>query len=94
MLFVTGNLDVGGAQRGLCNLVAAWPPLGCSSVVAVCGAVEVPSRMAAALEAGVAFLDLSGAPGHLDCLRGRAGRILGLLQSHGPRTLCFWNMDA
>ncbi len=94
VLFVTGNLDVGGAQRSLCNLLAAWPVPDRPPVVAVCGPVGVPGLMDGALKAGVAFLDLSGASGQVDGLRGRAGRVLGLVQALRPRTVCFWNMDA
>ncbi len=94
VLFVTGNLDAGGAQRSLCNLVAEWPARGLAPAVAVCGSVGVPGFAAAARAAGVPFLDLSGAPGQVDGLRGRAGRILGLVAAIGPRTVCFWNMDA
>lgn len=94
VLFVTGNLDVGGAQRSLCNLVAEWPAMGLVPVVAVCGRVGVPGFAAVAGRAGVEFLNLSGPPGRMDGLRGRAGRILGLVRTRGPRAVCFWNMDA
>lgn len=94
VLFVTGNLDVGGAQRSLCNLLAAWPALGLVPVLAVCGRVGVPAFAAAVRHAGVEVLDLSGVPGCVDGLRGRAGRILALVRARGPRTVCFWNMDA
>ena len=94
VLFVTGNMDVGGAQRSLCNLAAALPALGMQVTVAVCGPVGVPDFLRDPLAAGARFLDLSGAPGRMGALRGRAGRILALAAAEQPRALCFWNMDA
>jgi glycosyltransferase involved in cell wall biosynthesis len=94
ILFVTGNMDVGGAQRSLCNLVAELPAMGVRPVVAVCGPVGVPGFMQQAMEAGVEFLDLSGAGGRMGGLRGRSGRVLCLAAERNPSTLCFWNMDA
>lgn len=94
VLFVTGNMDVGGAQRSLCNLVAELAARGVKPVVAVAGAVGVPGFMTAALDAGVEFIDVSGKAGSKGGLRGRVGRILSLALSLRPETLCFWNMDA
>ena len=94
VVFVTGNLDVGGAQRSLCNLVEELAPRGVNAVVAVAGPVGVPGFMEGALAAGVEFIDVSGIQGSKGALRGRMGRILSLLQARSPKTVCFWNLDA
>ena len=94
VLFVTGDMDVGGAQRSLCNLAAELPSRGVTPLVAVCGPIGVPGFMQPALDAGVEFLDLSGSRRDGSGLRGRMGRILSLVAERAPRTLCFWNMDA
>jgi len=102
LLFVTGNLDVGGAQRSLCNLAAELAQRPHPShgrplriTVAVCGPFGVPGFAEAAVAAGVRFLDLSAAtsPTGPGGLRGRVGRILGLARSARPGALAFWNMD-
>jgi glycosyltransferase involved in cell wall biosynthesis len=94
LLFVTGNLDVGGAQRSLCNLAAALAPRGMSVTVAVCGPIGVPAFTVAARAAGASFIDLSEQAAPTGGLHGRAGRVLALALSLGPRALAFWNMDA
>ena len=93
ILFVTGNLDVGGAQRSLCNLVASLPD-GIRTAVAVCGPIGVPGFMDAPRARGVRFLDLSGPEGAKGGLAGRSGRVLSLALSEAPKALCFWNMDS
>jgi glycosyltransferase involved in cell wall biosynthesis len=94
LLFVTGNMDVGGAQRSLCNLAAELPVRGVRCAIAVCGAFGVPGFMTAALAAGVDVLDLSASGTHKGGLTGRVGRVLSLALALRPRTLVFWNMDA
>ncbi len=94
LLFATGNLDVGGAQRSLCNLAAALASRGISVVVAVAGAFGVPGFMADARRAGVEFLDLAAVKSNTWGLHARAGKILALVCEYAPRTLVFWNMDA
>lgn len=89
LLFVTSNLDVGGAQRSLCNLVAELPARGIRPTVAVCGPVGVPGFMERAQAMGAAFLDLAGDGG----LDGRAGRIMALARTLAPEALVFWNLD-
>jgi hypothetical protein len=101
LMFVTANLDVGGAQRSLCNLVEhlALDYVGDGSgrrikpVVAVAGRVGVPAFADRALAAGAEFVDVSGGSNFAGALRGRVGRILSLVLSRSPRVLCFWNMD-
>lgn len=90
VLFVTGNLDVGGAQRSLCNLAEELAKTGRRPVVAVCGKIGVPGFMSRALDAGARFLDASGPGG----LAERFGRVAGLIAAEKPRAVCFWNLDA
>lgn len=94
ILFVTGNMDVGGAQRSLCNLVTELPSYGINPIVAVCGQFGVPEFMEPALKTGVKFMDLSGGPQYLGHLRGRAGRVMSLAYNTNPKWIVFWNMDA
>lgn len=94
VLFVTANMDVGGAQRSLCNLAEALAGRGAAVTVAVPGPVGVPGFMDAARAAGARFLSLASAPGKIEGLAGRAGRILALADALRPWTLCFWNVDA
>lgn len=94
VFFVTGNMDVGGAQRSLCNLAAGMARKGLRVAVGISGAIGVPDFMTEAVEAGVAFVDLSSSGGHLHGLCGRAGRVLSYALRSNPTSLCFWNMDA
>lgn len=94
LLLVTGNMDVGGAQRSLCTLAAGMARKGRRVAVAVCGPVGVPEFMVDAIEAGVRFLDLSGTGGRLHGVPGRLGRVLSVALTERPQALCFWNMDA
>lgn len=94
VLLVTGNMDVGGAQRSLCTLAAGLARKGRRVAVAVCGPVGVPDFMTDAIDAGVRFLDLSGAGGRLHGVPGRLGRVLSTVMAERPKALCFWNMDA
>ena len=56
LLFVTGSMDVGGAQRSLCNLAEALASRGVRVTVAVVGPMGVPGFMDAARAAGVAIV--------------------------------------
>lgn len=94
VLFVTANMDVGGAQRSLCNLAEALAARDAAVTVAVLDPVGVPSFMDAARAAGARFLSLAPAPGNAESLANRAGRVLALADALRPRTLCFWNVDA
>lgn len=93
IIFVTGNLDVGGAQRSLCNLAAELGKT-VAVTVAVCGPCGVPGFMDEARNQGVAFLDLAERVAPTGGLHGRAGRILSLVLDRQPQAVVFWNMDA
>ena len=94
ILFVTGNMDAGGAQRSLCNLAENLALKGLFVKVAVAGPAGVPGFMDAAIAAGVEFIDVSSGSSHKGALCGRAGRIMHLALESRPKTLAFWNMDA
>ena len=94
LLFVTGNLDVGGAQRSLCHLAAELAGRGVGVTVAVAGPFGVPGFAERAAAAGAGFLDLSEAAAPTRGLHGRAGRVLALALELRPRALVFWNLDA
>ena len=94
VLFVTANMDVGGAQRSLCNLAEALAGRGAAVTVAIPGPVGVPGFMDAARAADARFLSLAPAPGETEGLADRTGRVLALAEALRPRTLCFWNVDA
>jgi glycosyltransferase involved in cell wall biosynthesis len=85
-LFVTGNLDIGGAQRSLVNLAGAMTDRRIA--VGVCGPVGVPEF--ASLDGSAAVFDLRVGGG----LAGRVGSVLALARALAPRTLLFWNLDA
>lgn len=94
VLFVTANMDVGGAQRSLCNLAEALAGRGATVTVAIPGPVGIPGFMDAARAAGARFLSLAPALGETEGLADRTGRVLALVDALRPRTLCFWNVDA
>lgn len=102
LLLITGNLDVGGAQRSMCNLAAELarrphPAHGrpLRIAIGVCGPFGVPGFARDAAAAGVRFLDLSArtSPAGPGGLRGRAGRIMALGRALRPAAMAFWNMD-
>jgi hypothetical protein len=94
VLFLTANMDVGGAQRSLCNLAEALAGRGAAVTTAVLGPVGVPGFTDAARAAGARFLSLAPLPGDIESLVDRTGRILALTNAMRPQTLCFWNVDA
>ncbi|MDR3415895.1 MAG: glycosyltransferase [Nevskia sp.] len=91
LLIVTGDLDVGGAQRSLCNLAGALPTHGLHVTVAVAGPVGVTALADASRRAGARFLCLGhGAP----ALPTRAHRVIDLALAERAATMLFWNLDA
>jgi len=89
VLFVTGNLNVGGAQRSLCNLAQMLGMHGYDHVVAVSGAVGVPDFMTQARASGTQFVSTAGGDTPM-----RVARILSEVRRTGAEIVCFWNMDA
>ena len=87
-LFVTANLNAGGAQRSLVNLVtqiAAQHPLA----VAVCGETTQRAFADTLAQHGVeTFRPTAQADPYA-----LAESLLGWAGAHALRTLCFWNVD-
>lgn len=90
VLFVTGNMNVGGAQRSLCNLSERLSLDKVLHTVAVMGSLGVPDFMDRAKAAGSIFLELQGPGG----IARRIERILTAVQDTKSDVICFWNMDA
>ena len=88
-LFVTANLNAGGAQRSLVNLVRA---LGTSLEleVAVCGDSSSAAFGMALRSAGVSVWRTSAGRDAFD----HAEALLRHAACKGPRTIVFWNVDA
>ncbi|WP_156477002.1 glycosyltransferase [Acetobacter malorum] len=90
VLFVTLDLNVGGAQKSLCNLMRELPRTGISPILAVNGKIGVPSYLSGLDDIPVVHLAGSDDSG----LRGRISRICSLLDRYKCGSLCFWNVDA
>lgn len=88
-LFVTANLNAGGAQRSLVNLATALA--GRQRLeVAVCAPSTHAAFPAALRAAGVPCFRPAATPDPFDAAAG----ILARATAGGARTLCFWNVDA
>ncbi len=88
-LFVTANLNAGGAQRSLVNLAHAIA--GCESIaIAVCG--ESTQREFIAALAAARIEAFRPAPDRDPCAL--AESILATVALRGARTVCLWNVDA
>jgi glycosyltransferase involved in cell wall biosynthesis len=87
-LFVTSNLNAGGAQRSLTNLLTHLP--GQSTAVAVLGHVTGEHFLAQLRAAEVPVLAISPASPLLE----RAERLLTVIDALGADTVCFWNAEA
>lgn len=87
VLFVTANLNVGGAQRSLVNLLCAWPaPVPAAvAVMGPCACDDHASRLAAV---GI-LLEPVTAARRIDRISG----LLDLVEARGVATVCFWNAD-
>jgi glycosyltransferase involved in cell wall biosynthesis len=87
-LFLTSNLNPGGAQRSLTNLLSNLPS-DHRVLLCVLGKVLDGYFLRSLEQAGVPTLALDSASGMLD----RVERILDLLDKLGAENLCFWNVD-
>jgi glycosyltransferase involved in cell wall biosynthesis len=88
-LFVTANLNAGGAQRSLVNLAHALRHRH-AFAVAVCGDCTHPAFSQALCGAGIEAF--SPAP-ETDCIA-LSESVLAHAAGRGARNLCFWNVDA
>lgn len=89
VLFVTANLNAGGAQRSLVILLTHLPATD-RTLLAVTGPTTIGPHIAALRQAGRTVLALPPTLGAAD----RADRLLSLIDRHDVATLCFWNLDA
>ena len=88
-LFVTANLNCGGAQRSLVNLACAIGPLH-RLAVAVCGETTHAAFASQLLGAGIEVFR----PAAWADPFAIAESLLAHAQSRGASTICFWNADA
>ena len=88
-LFVTANLNAGGAQRSLVNLARALAGRH-RFAVAVCGETTQGAFAAALREAGVEMHRPAPVPDPFAV----AESLLANAAETGAATLCFWNADA
>lgn len=89
ILFVTSNMDVGGAQRSLCNLSEMFGKNNYNTHVAILkekGAIDFINDSETA---GVNFWDLDTK----GSLWNRASRVLNLISKENISKVVFWNMD-
>jgi glycosyltransferase involved in cell wall biosynthesis len=89
VLFVTANLNAGGAQRSLVSLLTHLPETD-RALLAVTGPTMIGNHVAALHAAGRAVIALPPLLGAAD----RADRLLALTEQLSIATLCFWNLDA
>ncbi len=89
VLFATANLNAGGAQRSLVNLLSHLPGTD-RALLAVTGPTTIGAHVAALAAVGRQVVALPPLLGPAD----RADRLLALAQQEGVATLCFWNLDA
>lgn len=87
-LFVTANLNAGGAQRSLVNLVTRIAPRH-PLAVAVCGETSHAAFPAALAASGIECFRPAAPPDPFAL----AESLLAWSGRHGARTLCFWNAD-
>lgn len=87
-LFVTSNLNPGGAQRSLTNLLTHMPDH--RSLVCVLGGVTGEHFLSQLAAAGVPVTAIAPSGSLLD----RAAKLLALVAATGARTVCFWNAEA
>jgi glycosyltransferase involved in cell wall biosynthesis len=87
-LFVTANLNAGGAQRSLVNLAAAIGPRH-RLAVAVCGETTHDAFAAALREAGIRHFRPTSTADPF----GVAESLLAEAARSNARVLCFWNAD-
>lgn len=92
-LFITGNMDVGGAQRSLCNLACAMHDAGSTPMIAIAGAIGVPAFLHAVQSRYIPCVHTRGTPAHAGGIAGRVGRLLHLIHDAQPQHIVFWNMD-
>jgi glycosyltransferase involved in cell wall biosynthesis len=88
-LFVTSNLNPGGAQRSLANLLKTMSGGQLRPWLCVLDRVLGDGFMSQINQAGIPNVGLAGARNLVD----RVEASLELVRRLGVRTICFWNVD-
>jgi glycosyltransferase involved in cell wall biosynthesis len=88
-LVLTENLNIGGPQRSLANLLSNWPE-GRPISVAVLEAVYWPDFLRQIDQAGILVFGLHGQPSVME----QCERVLQIIEKIGATTLAFWNVPA
>ena len=91
-LFVTSNLDVGGAQRSLSNLTAELVQYPLKFALVIAGPIGVSEFVNRPIQAGAEVIQIGA-----DCsgnMSRRVGSLLQLITKRQPKHVVFWNMDA
>jgi len=89
VLFVTANLNAGGAQRSLVNLLLHWPERQ-AVALAICAAPTHDYFGEALRQAGMCCRRAAPSGDPLDVARG----VLDLAGALGAKRIVFWNVDA
>lgn len=89
VVFATANLNAGGAQRSLVNLVIELSRRGVSLATLVCSGSTNPYFGELLLSAGVEAARLAGRPDAFEAAEG----LLSEAQRRGADTMVFWNLD-
>jgi glycosyltransferase involved in cell wall biosynthesis len=87
VLFLSKNLNIGGPQRALVNLLQNSEG-DCKWIAGVTGATH-PAHVTALAEAQIPVLSAAG-----NTLAGQAQSVMHWLRSYRLGTLCFWNVNA
>jgi glycosyltransferase involved in cell wall biosynthesis len=88
-LVLTENLNIGGPQRSLANLLRHWPqerPVA----VAVLDPAYCQDFLRQIEDSGVLVFGLQGQPSTME----QCGRVLQIIEQMGATTLAFWNVPA
>jgi glycosyltransferase involved in cell wall biosynthesis len=88
-LVLTENLNIGGPQRALVNLLSNWPKEGRISI-AVLEQAYWQDFLSQIDDAGILVFGLHGQPSVME----RCERVLQIVEQIGATTLAFWNVPA
>lgn len=89
ILFLTDNLNIGGAQRSLLNLLGHFPS-SMKTWLCVLETIYCQGFLDEAEQSGTAVFSTHDAADYLE----RVERVLGMIALLKVRDVCFWNVDA
>lgn len=92
VLFLTLDLNTGGAQKSLCNLLPELPAEGITPTLAITGRIGVPDYLAPLDD--IQVINLRGNQTRNITLAERVNRICTLIARYRYDTVCFWHLDA